>query len=143
MAELPSPAWTYGLKALGKAPIAVMYQTFFPIYLIGVKYAVVTTCLDCKGLSLYRAGSWRGENIARDKIITFHGCGVITTGAKGVDVFPGMFQDLRTLQMMKDACCPPQIMEDFIRQERFSAVGGDTAEEALLLHKRGYLGGAY
>ena len=49
--------------------------------------------------------------------------------------------DKRSLDLIAKGCCPPQLMEDFIRKERFGSGPGDPVLEAMKLHKRGYFGG--
>jgi hypothetical protein len=86
-------------------------------------------------------GKWRGRSKSTGKEMVFEGCGVLTMGTAGKDVFPGVLQDKRTLRQTKAGCCPPQLMEEFIRKERFEDTGKDAVLEAMKLRKRGYLGG--
>jgi len=46
-----------------------------------------------------------------------------------------------TLKLMQLGCCPPQLASQMIGDESETDARGDPVEEAMLLHKRGYLGG--
>lgn len=50
--------------------------------------------------------------------------------------------DFRTLKDLQAGCCPPQLMMEFIETERLEAGKTDAVEEAMTLHKQGYLSGA-
>jgi len=46
-----------------------------------------------------------------------------------------------TLELMQRGCCPPQLASQMLGDESETDSQGDPIEEAMLLHKRGYLGG--
>jgi len=86
-----------------------------------------------------------GSLVFRAYRVDCSGRGVPTDGAyKRVRTFPkyAKTEDHRTLKDMQAGCCPPQLMAEFIKTERFASEEGDAVAEALALHKRGYLGGA-
>lgn len=51
------------------------------------------------------------------------------------------FVDMRTLKAVQEGCCPPALEPGFIGGETEGGKAFFAAEEALKLHKRGYLGG--
>jgi len=53
----------------------------------------------------------------------------------------GRLQDVRSLDMIKEKCCPKELMNEFLETEGVATGEIDAAEEAMKLHKRGYLGG--
>ena len=63
------------------------------------------------------------------------------TDSRSAAGFKVGFKSYVTLDMMKQGCCPPQLMKDFIMQEGGEMVERDPVVEAMKLHKRGYFGG--
>lgn len=50
-------------------------------------------------------------------------------------------KSLLSLKIMQAGCCPPQLASQMMGEQSGKDSRGDPIEEAMLLHKRGYLGG--
>ena len=46
-----------------------------------------------------------------------------------------------TIELLKKGCCPPMLKQETVGEQDLPLRTGGAAEEAMKLHKRGYLGG--
>lgn len=84
-------------------------------------------------LKIYRAQYYNcfGRNFWNTEVFT----------EPGETLQTGKRIDRRSLQATAAGCCPPALMKEFIETEQYDARRPDAVEEAIKLHKRGYLGG--
>lgn len=124
----------------GRVPVAFTVHTAMPECINLRPGQFLHTHYDCEGklISTYRTWKCVQETKTGTKVVEFGGyVGVASENYKG----DGVMVDVRSLEAIKAGCCPPQIMEGFIRKERFHDIKKDAAEEAIKLHKRSYFGG--
>jgi len=101
----------------GKYPTAFTIQRYFPGGELGTPPFWLGTSYSCKGLAIGPKRSWRQaiyyENSSEVvKVVGFGSLG------HGPVVQFDMIIDTRSLDMIQNACCPPQILFDFMGTER-------------------------
>lgn len=69
-----------------------------------------------------------------------HGVKKLRMSAAGAKLHIGQHTNL-SLRLMQRGCCPPQLAGEMEGDMSATDSRGDAAQEAMMLHKRGYLGG--
>ena len=124
----------------GKLPVAYFKDSGFPQCARARKGLFFRTPYDCDGKAIgqeYATKCTTGAN-GTPETVWLRGIGYPQHPDIGN---MGKIVDVRGLDLMKDGCCPPELMKDYIRKERFEETEADYALEAIKLHKRGYIDG--
>lgn len=124
----------------GKGEVAYYVDRGFPLCRGVIPGIFLRTHYDCDGRPfgprlkweciVQKNGKWVDEPV--------HGFGILGSAGQSKG---GLLNDVRTLKMTAEGCCPPELMKDFIKQEGMPADEDDAVLEAMKLHKRGYFGG--
>lgn len=124
-------------KGGGRPPVAYQKDYDFPT-VTGARPGLFFRCnFNCDSVAVgsrYR----KIAGIETDKgheTVLLSGYG-FPTDWKGIGT--GMINDIRSIKAMAAGCCPPELMIEFLREEREEA---GAVEEAMKLHKRGSFGG--
>jgi hypothetical protein len=134
-------SWISDLEYGGPGKTALLFDTLIPWPYPHGAILVWRTALDCLGRSIFKPGRLYRRGLGGedyDGPDFLDGAGILTPRE---GTHPGMFTDVRTLEMTQGGCCPPQITEDQIRKERFENIEEDAVLQAMKLRKRGYFGG--
>ena len=101
---------------LGTGPIAFVADSPFPDCINWPIKLCLRTHFDCLGFAIDSRSAW--------KCTIYDGsqCFSIKVIGTGVRVYanaasPGMLTDLRSIEMLLDECCPPQLIAEFLGTE--------------------------
>jgi len=101
---------------LGREPWAYQIHSWFPQCVWFTKPFFFRQIYDCFGLPMHPFGrfrcTWIANGVQKSARIRGHGA-PSDTGFRGLNVIV----DLRTIEMIAEECCPPELLMEFLGTE--------------------------
>jgi len=101
---------------LGRPPWAYEVHSWFPQCVWFKKHVFFRRVCDCDGMPMDGFGKfkcyWMADGVGKSATLRGHGSPV-ERGFRGLNVMI----DLRTIEMIAEECCPPELLMEFLGTE--------------------------